>query len=48
MDGMTKTAKLRALAVQAYWAAKTPLEAKMAGVLLDLFAPDVARAADVV
>lgn len=37
--------RLRALAIQAYWAASTPLEAKMAGILLDLFAPDVAERA---
>lgn len=36
-----KAAKLRALAIQAYWAAKTPTEAKMAGILTDLFAPDL-------
>ena len=38
---MTKAARLRTLAIQAYWAASSPLEAKMAGILLDLFAPDV-------
>ena len=36
-----KRVKLRALAIKAYWAAQTPLEAKMAGILMDLFAPDV-------
>lgn len=40
---MTKAAKLRALAIAAYHAAQTPMEAKMAGILLDLFAPDVAE-----
>jgi hypothetical protein len=43
---MTKAQRLRALAIQAYWAASSPLEAKMAGVLLDLFAPDVADRAE--
>jgi len=42
---VTKAQRLRALAIQAYWAASTPLEAKMAGILLDLFAPDVAERA---
>ena len=37
-----KEVRLRKLAIAAYWAAKTPLEAKMAGILLDLYAPDVA------
>lgn len=41
-----KAARLRNLAVQAYWAARTPTEAKMAGILLCVFAPDVQRAAD--
>ena len=35
--------QLRVLALKAYHAAETPLEAKMAGILLDLFAPDVAE-----
>ncbi len=43
---MSKAARLRDLAVKAYWAASTPTEAKMAGILLDLFAPDVACAGD--
>ena len=34
---------LRELAIKAYHAAATPLEAKMAGILLDLFAPDMAE-----
>lgn len=38
---MTKAARLRALAIAAYWAAENPKEAKMAGILLDLFAPDM-------
>lgn len=42
----TKAKRLRDLAIKAYWAAETPKEAKMAGILLDLFAPDVATAAD--
>lgn len=41
-----RATRLRNLAVQAYWAAKTPTEAKMASILLCLFAPDVQRAAD--
>ena len=44
MDGtvnMTKAARLRELALAAYWAAVTPKEAKMSGILLDLFAPDL-------
>jgi len=32
---MSKAQRLRALAIQAYWAATTPSEAKMAGILLD-------------
>ncbi len=32
-----KAERLRSLALAAYWAAKTPLEAKMAGILLDMF-----------
>lgn len=36
-----KAARLRKLAIAAYWAASNPMEAKMAGILLDLFAPDV-------
>lgn len=43
---MSKAERLRALAIKAYWAASTPMEAKMAGILLDLFAPDVARDVD--
>ena len=35
--------ELRRLAIAAYWAASTPKEAKMAGILLDLFAPDVSE-----
>lgn len=37
----SKLARLRALAIQAYWAARSPLEAKMAGILMDLFASDL-------
>lgn len=40
---MTKAQRLRVLAISAYHAARTPLEAKMAGILLDLFAPDIAE-----
>jgi phage terminase large subunit len=40
----TKAQRLRTLAIQAYWAARTPIEAKMAGILLDLFAPDLGAA----
>ena len=40
---MSRAKRLRDLAVMAYWAARTPIEAKIAGVLLDLFAPDVVR-----
>ena len=36
----TKRLKLRDLALQAYHAASTPTEAKMAGVLCDLFIPE--------
>lgn len=43
---MSKAARLRKLAIAAYWAVETPTEAKMAGILLDLFAPDVACAGD--
>jgi hypothetical protein len=38
---MSKAERLRQLALQSYWAAETPKEAKMAGILIDLFAPDV-------
>lgn len=37
----TKAQRLRKLAIAAYWAASTPTEAKMAGILCDLYAPDV-------
>jgi hypothetical protein len=40
----SKAEKLRALAIMAYWAASTPVEAKMAGILMDLFAPDLGDA----
>lgn len=36
-----KARRLRDLSVKAYWAAQTPKEAKMASILLVLFAPDV-------
>lgn len=36
-----KAERLRKLAIAAYWAARNPTEAKMAGILLDLYAPDV-------
>ncbi len=39
----SKRLRLRVLAIMAYHAASTPLEAKMAGILLDLFAPDIAE-----
>ncbi len=39
--GLPKQAQLRALAIQAYHAATTPTEAKMAGILCDLFVPDM-------
>lgn len=42
----SKAATLRQLAIAAYWAAQTPLEAKMAGILMDLFAPAIADKAD--
>lgn len=38
---MTKARRLRELAVAAYWAARTPTEAKMAMILMLIFAPDV-------
>jgi hypothetical protein len=38
-----KADRLRALAIAAYHAAETPKEAKMAGILLDLFAPEMAE-----
>lgn len=38
-----KAPLLRDLSIKAYWAAQSPTEAKMAGILLDLFAPDVCR-----
>lgn len=41
-----KATRLRKLAIAAYWAASTPLEAKMAGILLDLYAPDVSANAE--
>jgi hypothetical protein len=40
-----KAQKLRDLSVRAYVAAKTPAEAKMASILLTLFAPDKEREA---
>ena len=39
--GDSREMRLRALAIKAYWAATTPTEAKMAGILMDLFAPDI-------
>ena len=36
-DRSTKATRLRGLAYAAYWAASTPTEAKMAGILIDLF-----------
>jgi len=41
---MSKALRLRELAIKAYWAAETPKEAKMASILLALFAPDVEAA----
>lgn len=38
-----KAQRLRELSVKAYWAARNPTEAKMASILLTLFAPDVER-----
>jgi hypothetical protein len=42
----TKQERLRKLAIHAYHAAATPTEAKMAGILCDLYAPDVSASAD--
>jgi len=39
----TKARQLSDLALSAYWAAQTPTEAKMAGILMDLFAPGMER-----
>lgn len=42
----SRLARLRSLAIAAYWAARTPTEAKMAGILMDLFAPDISYDAE--
>lgn len=42
---VSKARRLRDLSIMAYWAANTPLEAKMASILLALYAPDVERSA---
>ena len=40
---MSKAERLKVLALAAYCAASNPTEAKMAGILLDLFAPEYAE-----
>lgn len=37
MGATSRTEALRQLAYAAYWRADTPLEAKMAGIIVDLF-----------
>lgn len=39
-----KKARLKELAISAYWTARTPVEAKMAGILVDIFVPNASGA----